>query len=145
MGRIITENEGASFEIKALSLSIAKVIYDKLSKRMGFNEVAHNYSSMYEFLQQEGDHVKGCDALSSDFRINVLLEPYHLIESDDIIIIWDDVETIEMDTMPYGSFKNHLYDIWYPIAENIIFFNDKLEFVYLIRHDGVLFKMSLSK
>lgn len=138
------ENRGAELEIKALSSSIAKETYDKLCERIGVHSVSNTYRSLYEYLQQEGKHVKDCNALSSDFEIAALLEPYHLTRNNDIIIIWDDVETIEMDSMSYETFINHFFDIWFPIAEDIIFFNDTLKFVYLVRHDGVIFKMPLS-
>ena len=138
------ENEDASLEIRAVSSIEAKSFYDNLCQKMGYHNLDHNKRSMYEFLQQEGNHVNGCDALSSDFEISVLLEPYHLIETYDIIIIWDDLGSLEMDLMPFETFKNHFFDIWYPASDDMIFCNDKQEFVYLVRHDGMLFKMSLS-
>lgn len=139
------ENNGRPLEFTVVSSLKAKIMYYKLCERISFQSVANTNSSLYEFLQQNGNYVKGYDALSSDFDMSVLLEPYHLTENNLIFIIWDDIETIEMDCMRYQFFKCHLFDIWYPFSDNMVFFNDNLDFVYLIRHDGVLFNGKLTR
>lgn len=129
----IFENETQSKfpSFRTLSIKESNSIAKKLSLRYNLD------ISDFNKIQEAGQYIEDADATSEDFSINSL----NLLsdQSDKIVIIW--AYEYPMDVFNYTDFCNYFKYIWYPSSDDILITKESLNVLYLIRHDGIIFRI----
>ena len=56
---------------------------------------------------------------------------------DEIAVVWDSENRI--DVFSYDDFCKYFSYIWYPVVDDILVTDMKYDFIFFIRHDGIIF------
>lgn len=120
---------------ETLSIERSKVFIEKVS------QLYHLNISDFKHVQEAGQYVADMDATKRGFSPSILFSP--LQQPNKVIIIWGNEYPI--DVFRYQDFCNYFEYIWYPSSDDIIMTNEILNKLFLIRHDGIIYQLSLIK
>ncbi len=120
---------------ETLSIERSKVFIEELSRLYRIN------ISDFRIVQEEGKIVADLDATIKGFSPSVLFSP--LQQPNYIIVIWSNESPI--DVFRYQDFCDYFEYIWYPVSDDILIMNKLLDKLFLIRHDGIIYQLSLTK
>ena len=76
------------------------------------------------------------NATYSDFDLKLLVRELKLRVSDYIYINWDQFDRI--DRMKFDGVAMYFNYVWYSASDDIEIFDDLLQWVLVIRHDGAV-------
>lgn len=82
---------------------------------------------------------KPCEVIShvgEEFCLNELLYACGIDAADDVYINWYRYDKI--DRLKRNDLDSHFFDIWYPEVDDIDVFDDSLNWILSVRHDGYL-------
>ncbi len=120
---------------KTLSIEMSKAFIEKLSQLYRLN------ISNFREVQEVGQTVVKMDATAKEFSPSALFSP--LQQPNHIIVIWS--HECPMDVFHYQDFCDYFEYIWYPSSDDILITNEFLDKLFLIRHDGIIYQLSLPK
>ena len=120
---------------ETLSIERSKAIIEKLSQLFRLN------ISDFMKVQEAGQYVANIDATTKDFSPSILFPP--LQQPTNILVIWNYESPI--DVFRYQDFCRYFEYIWYQSADDILIINELLKVLFLIRHDGIIYQVSLPK
>ncbi|EDV00269.1 hypothetical protein BACCOP_02750 [Phocaeicola coprocola DSM 17136] len=108
-------------------------LYNHFCDKMNIKEL---HVSSFELFQRKGVPLNDFNALNEEFKFMNLLS-FLKVNCDFIFINWDNFQTI--DKMCTQDFSNYFYDIWFPSSDDILLFSFYMDFIIMIRHDGVIY------
>lgn len=118
-----------------LSIERSKVFMEELSQLYRLN------ISDFRNVQENGKNVADLDATIKGFSPSVLFSP--LQQPNNIFVIWSNEYPI--DVFRYQDFCDYFEYVWYPVSDDILIINEIFDKLFLIRHDGIIYKLSLTK
>lgn len=116
---------------KTLTMEDSNIVLRELSSH------CHSDVSDFNKIQTASELVKDIDATSEDFHVIRLFADTQ--PPNEIIVIWSNESAI--DIFNYTDFCNCFEYIWYPSSDDILITSDIGNVMYLIRHDGVIFRI----
>lgn len=109
-------------------VEIKKRIIDKFKfKNENFENCLRENQFLLDYTNAEDDNF---DFLSLLNNLNLKKEEY-------ILINWISFENI--DKFSINDFYKYFKDIWFPISDDIDVFNENLDWIISIRHDGAIY------
>lgn len=120
---------------ETLSIERSKVFIKRLSQLYRLN------ISDFRNVQEAGQNVADTDATTRGFSPSILFSS--LQQPNNIIVIWNNECSI--DIFRYQEFCNYFEYIWYPASDDILITNETLNKLFLIRHDGIIYQLSIPK
>lgn len=120
---------------ETLSAERSKVFIEELSQHYHLN------ISDFRNVQEDGKIVADLDATINGFSPSVLFST--LQQPNNIIVIWSNEYPI--DVFRYQDFCDYFEYIWYPVSDDILITTEILDKLFLIRHDGIIYQLSLTK
>jgi len=74
---------------------------------------------------------------SEDFNLIETLDKLEIHPEENVYIDWYNFERI--DLMAIKDLSIFFYDVWYPVADDINIFDESLDWLIFIRHDGTIY------
>ncbi len=114
---------------KTLSMEESSSFLNELSVQF------HVQCENFNILQNIGEPREDMNAASDEFQVERLFtKTNHL---DEIAVVWNFENRI--DVFSYDDFCKYFSYIWYPVVDDILVTDMKYDFIFFIRHDGVIF------
>lgn len=131
----IFENEHKQIfpAFETLSIENSNSIVEKLSS------LYHLNISDFKEVQETGQYIANIDATSKRFSPLVLYSSSQL--PDKVFIIWS--AEYQIDIFHFQDFCDCFEYIWYPSADDILITSESFDKLFLIRHDGVIYQISI--
>ncbi|MEM7513192.1 MAG: hypothetical protein AAF388_19850 [Bacteroidota bacterium] len=74
-----------------------------------------------------------------EFKLEMFLSDISIEFNERVFINWNRFD--EIDVFSIADLDKYFYDIWYPSADDIEIFDESLDWIVSIRHDGRIFYM----
>jgi hypothetical protein len=111
-----------------LSESYCLILIDSLSKRYGTSIV-----SMVEDLNSKQTFIENVDTMNG-FKVIDALKAINIKPLSKIYINW--YKFNDIDLLNLIDLDKYFYDIWFSGADDIDLFDESLDWIFTIRHDG---------
>lgn len=108
-------------------------IIKKLSEKFGLDFLS-NEKIAYDLMQRQ-IILEKVDA-KDNFHLMLALKNLDIIFSSNIYINW--YQFRDIDLIKINDLDKYFYDIWFPSADDIDIFDENLNWIVSIRHDGVV-------
>ncbi|AWG24524.1 hypothetical protein [Flavobacterium kingsejongi] len=129
---IFEEEHSHSFPpYKTLSHQECENLQIKLARK--YNIVKKNI--VYELFTKQ-KYYSSTDA-SENFNLIDTLNRLWITSLNNVYIDWYGFQRI--DLINIQDLSNFFYDIWYPVADDINIFDESLDWLIFIRHDGAIY------
>ncbi|MHA6698046.1 hypothetical protein [Chryseobacterium sp. A321] len=113
-------------------IEFKKRVIDKF--RLKKDNFENSLRDNHFFLDDANAEDDNFDFLSLLNNLNIKKEEY-------LFINWNSFENI--DKFSLNDFYNYFEDIWFPASDDIDIFNENLDWIISIRHDGVIYYTQL--
>lgn len=127
-------NSGDDFpEYVSLSKNACSEITQSLRKKLVLENVTDGLALVRAIDALE--HI--CDEVprvNEAFRLCALLNACEISASNIVYINWYRFDNI--DKLKLADLDEHFFDIWYPDVDDIDIFDDSLDWILSVRHDG---------
>ncbi len=120
---------------KTLSVTKSEATIKELSK------LYHLDISDFKKVQEVGEYIVNTNATKEDFSPTELFVSFP--QPNNIMVIWGNEDLI--DVFHYEDFCKYFDYIWYPSSDDILIINELLNIAFLIRHDGIIYRIHSNK
>ena len=123
------EYESEFPKFKHLNIEDSRFIEDRIIEK--FNII--NRKNLIDELCEKQSWIENFN-VDENFELLNFLNSYSIDFDDEIYINWYKFDNI--DKIKIIDLNNYFYDIWYPSADDIDLFDENLNWILTIRHDG---------
>lgn len=116
---------------KELSKNECNYLIDKIVKKYNLkdrNNIVSEITLKQSYLNNNANN---------NFNIVEILNELHIEPAKTIYLNWykyDDIDVVDIETI-----NDYFYDIWFPAADDIDFFDLNLNWILSVRHDGAIY------
>ena len=130
------EHPGRQFpEYVSLSESACTEIVQSIRKRFAL-ENATDGLRLVKAIDTLGKPCEVASHVGEDFSLDALLHACGIAPADAVYVNWYRYDNI--DKLKLRDLDAHFFDIWYPDADDIDVFDESLDWILSVRHDGYI-------
>lgn len=107
----------------------------KLADRIDFEDYNDTLAFVYK-VDEISKTIDGINAQDDNFDLRALLEKYWIIPKDTVYLDWYRFDTT--DRIKFRDLAKYFDSIWYPGPDDIALFDDSLDWILSINHEGIL-------
>jgi len=134
------ENPGIEFPpFTSLTPNDCARLRTAIAQRLGLNPESAPLL-LLQTLQARALHFTGTNA-EDRFDLRNLISELGFRPSAEVLVNWQRFD--EIDRIALSDLSRHFDDIWYPGSDDIEIFDESLDWLVLVRHDGVVTAMNL--
>jgi len=121
---------------KSLSRVECEVIRRKLYAKLSLSNESQGSLVLVNALAKQQDFIQEANAEEEGFKLSECLKNLNITPPTHVYV--NGYQFDEIDEMQFEDLNQYFSDIWFPGADDIDIFNNSLDWVLSIRHDGVL-------
>ena len=136
LDNFFNEYAGRDFpEYESLSKNACSNIIQSILEKFTLTDVTDGLS-MVKAIDTLGIPCEVASYVDETFNLNALLKACGIEAADFVYINWHRYDKI--DRLTRNDLTRHFYDLWYPEVDDIDIFDDSINWILSIRHDGYI-------